>query len=638
VVVPVYKGHLETLRCLHSVLVARTSTPFELVVINDASPDKKLAADLEQLAEQGLFTLYRNSSNRGFVYTANRGLRLHPQRDVVLLNADTEVFDGWLDRLVSAANRNERTGTVTPLSNNATICSYPQFLQDNPYPLELGYAELDGLAAAVNAAEEVEAPTAVGFCTYLRRVCLDDVGLFDEETFGRGYGEENDFSLRASARGWRNVIVGDVFVYHSGSASFQGEKAKALHTAMAILGKRYPTYHSDVAAFIDRDPLAEWRRRLDWGRLCRLSREKNVLIIVHGRGGGTERHVQEDIRAFKQRGYGVYLLRPVPALPTHFELSHHATKTVPNIRPFAIADTARLGQALRELQITDVHTHSLIDAVPDAPKHVTDLVRAIDARWEANLHDYKVMCPRINLVDERGRYCGEPSEAACNRCLESRGSIFGRPDIREWRVMHRRALHAADAVLVPDADMADRLLRYFPEVDFKVSPHDDVDESQIEISLPRLDSGEDLHVVVIGAISEIKGYDVLLACAKDAKKRRLPLRFTLMGYSVNDRQLEKAGVQVTGRYLEGQGLSLLRSLEPHVIWLPSLWPETYSYTLSLALQVSRPVFAFDIGAIAARLRRLGQADMLVPLLISDSPQALNARLLACRRRWGADAA
>ena len=638
VVVPVYKGHLETLRCLYSVLAADTSTPFELIVINDASPDRDLSENLERLATQGLFTLYQNSSNRGFVYTANRGMSLHPQRDVVLLNADTEVFDGWLDRLAAAARRDGRTATVTPLSNNATICSYPQFIQDNPYPLELDFAELDGLAADVNKSEEVEVPTAVGFCTYLKRACLNEVGQFDEKTFGRGYGEENDFSLRAAARGWRNVVACDVFVYHSGSASFQGEKAKALHAAMGILEKRYPSYHRDVAAFIERDPLAQWRQRLDWARLCRQSRDKNVIVIVHGRGGGTERHVQEDLGELRGRGFGVYLLRPVPGLPTHFALSHHATKSVPNIRPFAIADTARLAQALRELRITDVHTHSLIDAVSDAPKHVTHLVKTIDARWEANLHDYKVICPRINLADETGRYCGEPNNAACNRCLENRGSIFGRPDIREWRAMHSAALSAADAVLVPDADMAKRLVRYFPSTHFEVSPHDDVDLNGIEIALPHLEGGEDLHIVVIGAISDIKGYGVLLACAKDAKKRRLPLRFTVMGYSVNDRQLDKAGVEVTGRYLEGQGLSLLHSLGPHLIWLPSLWPETYSYTLSLALQAKRPVFAFDIGAIAARLRRINQADMLVPLSLADSPQALNAQLLTYRNRWSAEVA
>jgi len=76
---------------------------------------------------------------------------------------------------------------VTLLSNNATICSYPRFLQENPFPLELNFAELDALTATVNAGVEVEAPTGVGFCMYIKRAALQDVGVFDQKnaTFSR---------------------------------------------------------------------------------------------------------------------------------------------------------------------------------------------------------------------------------------------------------------------------------------------------------------------------------------------------------------------------------------------------------------------------------------------------------------------
>ncbi len=176
VVVPVYQGRAETLRCLYSVLAASCTTSFELVVIDDAGPDAELNEDLERLSSRGLFTLMSNPQNLGFVHTVNRGMALHPKRDVVLLNADTEVFDGWLDRLRLTALRHPRTATVTPLSNNATICSYPRFLQDNPFPLELSYAELDALTATVNAGVAVEAPTGIGFCLYIKRAVLKEVG------------------------------------------------------------------------------------------------------------------------------------------------------------------------------------------------------------------------------------------------------------------------------------------------------------------------------------------------------------------------------------------------------------------------------------------------------------------------------
>jgi GT2 family glycosyltransferase/glycosyltransferase involved in cell wall biosynthesis len=637
VVVPVFNGRAETLRCLHSVLTAACTTSFELVVIDDASPDAELVGDLKGLSSQGLFSLLVNPKNLGFVRTANLGMALHPGRDVVLLNSDTQVFDGWLDRLRQAAHRHLRTATVTPLSNNATICSYPRFLQDNPFPLELSYSELDILTAAVNAGGEVEAPTGVGFCMYIKHTALEEVGPFDEAAFGRGYGEENDFCQRAIRQGWRNIIAADVFVHHWGSASFQGEKAKRVRHALKTMDRLHPNYQKDVARFIECDPLAAVRRRLDHARLQRVSRKKNVLIVCHNRGGGAERHVQEEILRLNQEGYGVFLLRPAAGRPSHAVLRHPAARSLPNLFSVPLADTGAMTAALKELGITEIHTHSLVDFAPDFPDHLVALVKALDARWEVNLHDYKVICPRINLADENGFYCGEPSETTCDRCLAEYGSDFGVKYIRAWRAMHRRALFAADQVLVPDPDVAERLGCYYPEVSFNVSPHQDIDPARIRPRLQSLAADDRLRIVVIGAIGKIKGFDVLLACAQNAKLRRLPLEFILMGYSMNDRRLRQAGVKVTGRYLEENAQDTLEALFPHMAWLPSVWPETYSYTLSIALKAGLPVAAFDIGAIARRLRQRGLGNGLLPLAMAHRPGEINECFIKERHYFLPDA-
>ena len=142
----------------------------------------------------------------------------------MLLNSDTEVANDWLDRLLRAAYAYPDVGTVTPFSNNATICSYPFEGWTGGVPGSLGLAELDRLFASTNAGRTVDLPTAVGFCMCIRRACLERIGPFDAERFGRGYGEENDFCMRAAGAGWRNVLAGDVFVYHEGAVSFSGER------------------------------------------------------------------------------------------------------------------------------------------------------------------------------------------------------------------------------------------------------------------------------------------------------------------------------------------------------------------------------------------------------------------------------
>src|SRR4030095_3392247 len=132
-------------------------------------------------------TLLRNAENLGFVRTVNRGMSLHPERDVVLLNSDTEVANDWLARFRAAAYPAADIATVTPLSNNATICSYPFEGWTGGMPGKLGLAVLDALFAKANRGARVDIPTAVGFCMYIRRDALERVGLFDAEAFPRGY-------------------------------------------------------------------------------------------------------------------------------------------------------------------------------------------------------------------------------------------------------------------------------------------------------------------------------------------------------------------------------------------------------------------------------------------------------------------
>ena len=518
--------------------------------------------------------------------------------------------------------------TITPLSNSATICSYPRFNHDNPFPLEIPYAELDRLTAEVNRGVVVEAPTGVGFCMVMRRDAITDVGVFDEAAFGKGYGEENDFCQRAIKKGWTNLIAADVFVRHLGGASFQGEKEGRVRAAIATLKRKHPRYDSDISDFVVNDPLAAVRERLDWARLRRFQGKGNVLLVSHNRGGGTERHIREDTARLEAEGKGVYFLRPQKGGLGRLVISHPKIRSFANLPVFDLSNEAPLVAALQHLNITEVHTHGLVDFPPGAPEKVTALARQMGARYEVNLHDYKVICPRLNLIDEQGIYCGEPDDASCNQCLQRRGSDFGVTDIVGWRLAHGAALRAADSVYAPHEDVQLRINRYFPDVQVHVVPHEALDLAAAPTRYPSLDAGDRLRVVVIGAIGKIKGYDILKRCALHAKANGLPIDFVVMGFSADDHALREAGVAVTGRYVDADAERVLAKLQPHVVWLPSTWPETYSYTLSLALVGGYPVVAFDLGANASRLREVGQGDLLLGLGAMTDADMVNRKFMS----------
>ena len=271
VVIPVHDGGEVALACLRSV---RASVPdgTKIVVVDDGSTEPALIAALDGLAATQEIHVVRHKQAQGFPASANAGIRAARGRDVVLLNSDTLVPPGWLQRLRAAAYSACDIGTVTPLSNHASILSYPGEAGGNPCPDQAATNRLDRLARRANGGDVVDIPVGVGFCLYLRRDCLAETGAFRAELFAQGYGEENDLCLRARRLGWRNVALPGLFIGHLGGASF-GSRARHLRARNEkIIERLHPGHDALIQDFIARDPLAEARRRIDllrWRKCAR---------------------------------------------------------------------------------------------------------------------------------------------------------------------------------------------------------------------------------------------------------------------------------------------------------------------------------------------------------------------------------
>lgn len=597
IIVPVYKGLADTQRCIRSVLSAPQSTPYRLIIVNDCSPEPEVTEWLRQVAqEHPSILLLENAVNLGFVATVNRGMECSDQHDVLLLNSDTEVANDWLDRLCRAAHVNGRVGTVTPFSNNATICSYPRFCAANDLPAGYDTARLDALFAQTVPGLVVDVPTGVGFCMYIRRDCLSEVGLFDVATFGMGYGEENDFCRRAHRAGWRNLHALDTFVRHAGGVSFGASKSARELAALKTLQRLYPDYDKAVQDYIELDPARQARLAVDQRRLA-ASGKPVVLAVMHNRGGGTVRHALE-LAQHLAAAATFFMLRPIDA--TEVSLEWVGNDEGFECRFRLPSEFPALLQMLRDLGVCHVHYHHLIGH----SEEILHLANSLGVDYDFTAHDYYSVCPQVSLTDERGLYCGEAGSAQCNSCVQQRPAP-GNGSIEDWRRHHGRFLEQARHVLTPSADTRDRLARYLPQCDLRVVPHTDLPASgSLPIPAPhrQLSALAPLKVVVLGALSSIKGADLLESVALAAAQAGSPLEFHLLGYAYRPLTSQpKASLTVHGAYDETDLPRLLNWLQPDLVWFPALWPETYSYTLSAALMAGLPVLATDLGAFSERL-------------------------------------
>jgi GT2 family glycosyltransferase len=260
VCIPVF-GALEDLRgCLDSVL-RHTDPAVPILVADDCSPEpgvEELLSKADAAAAGRTVFWWRQERNAGFPRNCNDSFAAAAPADVVVLNSDCQVAEGWLDSLHEAAYSDSVVASATPLTNNGTIVSVPDRNRPDPaLPEGMTLDEVAGLIGRESLRLRPLLPTAIGHCTYFKRSALELVGGFDE-VYSPGYGEEVDWSQRCVQRGLGHVLADDVFVFHKGSGSFSAATARLQEEHHRLNTSRFPYYERWVrqAAASEYTPLA----------------------------------------------------------------------------------------------------------------------------------------------------------------------------------------------------------------------------------------------------------------------------------------------------------------------------------------------------------------------------------------------
>lgn len=584
VIIPVYNA-LEFLKeCVDSIYKSADASLFELLIINDCSPDVNIKLFLDNLKHSNLKVLH-NEKNLGFVGNCNKAMKLAAPNDVILLNSDTEVTPGWIEKLQQAAYSSKKIATVTPLSNNAVIASVPIPFQDNDIPDGYDKDLMNRTIERLSPRSYPEVPTGVGYCMYVRRDALEDLGLFDEVLFAKGYGEENEFCQRAIEHGWINILDDSTFIYHKGHASFTSEKAEPKENMQKLLSK-YPNYMIDAARYASNNPLRGFTStlRILFQLKVGLKGTKTILVLKHldiGAGGGTTKHVH----ALAEQGeYNYVILYPSPDQEVIMEI-HQGGKLwkLRRIR-IKITDTKRIKQLLEllgeALEIRTIHVHHLLGWGSETLASVLDLkeytILSFHDLYLTNASPAFFMDPSTkNLTVSSAKYKAKMKE------------LFERVDLR----------------IAPSKYVAEHFTREFDlEKEIEVIPHG------IKLPKRRLrfsNFKNNLNIAFLGIPVRSKGIDIFMQLIKEHKNQ---FNFFIVGTKQHDFYdylkefdlKEYVDFQIFP-YEDGDPQRILQEHKIDLIILPSKVPESFSYALSESWQSGIPVVAFDIGAIGERI-------------------------------------
>lgn len=324
--------------CLKSI-TANTQPPYTLIIIDDNS-DVETKNLLIQFSKENInLKIIKNESTSGYTKSLNQGIKVSSASIVVLLNNGTIVPSKWLDRLVECAKSDDKIGIVGPLSNTALWQSVPHLFDkdgdwsDNSLPAGWSVDKYAEEVARVSNRTYPLVGIINGFCFLIKRALIEEVGLMDEITFQKGYGEENDYCIRAVKAGWKLAIADDCYIFHSQSKSYSNEKRLLLSQKAAglLVEKHGQEVVDSLGSITKHHPLLEFMRKRcesipnlyeNRDLIAKKFKGKRILFLLPARqAGGGGNIILTEAAAMRDMGVDVQIAN-LKNNRLYFEVNH----------------------------------------------------------------------------------------------------------------------------------------------------------------------------------------------------------------------------------------------------------------------------------------------------------------------------
>lgn len=473
VIIPIYNAYEDLVKCVSSIWKHTDLKNNRLILVNDKSTDSRIKSYLDDIKGENII-VHHSEKNGGFSASVNIGMGYSDDNDVILLNSDTIVTSNWVNKIQECAYSEETIATVTPLSNSATLASFPIFGQDNPIPENVSIDELAEIVERCSFKSYPQITVAVGFCMFIKRNVIKEIGNFDEKTFGRGYGEENDFCCRAELMGYKHVLCDNTFVYHKGTGSFMSEQKKALiEEHVGILEERYPASMRNNHIFCMSRPYQYIRDNISM-YLKMYNGKKNILYVLHSdfktgasnNVGGTQLHVK-DLTMNLLDQYNVFVASKEDGkiqiscyIDEKTMLFEFDDKNVNAYYTFRDNRQANLWEnILSAFHIDLVHVHHISRMSLD----IYYIASNMNIPIITSIHDFYNLCPTYFMYNINGGVCKGQDTSLCEQCMQEQLRIcHGDMYIRKWRSEMMKALALSSIFVYPSNSAKEMFCSVYP--------------------------------------------------------------------------------------------------------------------------------------------------------------------------------
>lgn len=607
ILIPIYNGY-EFLDKLFESIVNNTSINYRLIIGNDKSPDERIVPFIENFIKNNpnVETIFiNNEENLGFLKTVNL-LQSYARNHLVILNTDTELPKYWLERLMYPIFIDDSVASTTPFTNSGTICSFPNYLDNNEIYRNLSLQQIDSTFRLINSSKTMlSVPTGVGFCMGMNFNVIQEIGMFDE-IYGKGYAEENDWCQRAIQKGYKNIHITNLFVYHKHGGSFLSEdKLRYINEHYQLLLNKFPSYDEQIQDTIKANALKDIRSLMKIMLDFNFVSAKNVLIFDHDLGGGANLYRKQKINEFLENNQFV-LLFDYNINTNDYKVSFYTDNYVDT---FEINNEKSLYKLLELIKIDETFVNGLV-TFPDVyttQKVILDLKTKFNLKLTFPIHDYFCVSPNYTLLGNDNVYTGLPINQEEHCALLRKSTLdfklyCNETNAKSWQDNWREFLQQCDEILCFSHSSENIILEAYPNLNNKLVyiPHN-ISGTFENIYHGKL-SPEGAKVIgVLGNINLPKGRNIIKEMINYIETNNLNITIALIGNI--DADIQSEHFIKTGNYSKQEVPALIKKLKIDEFFIPSVWPETYSYTTDEIMQLGYPITVFNLGAPAERVQK-----------------------------------
>jgi GT2 family glycosyltransferase len=603
VVIPVYKmtDYLDK----NLGIIKKYYPDIDVVVIDDSGHQSLVLKE-----DSPNITIIRNKDNLGYTKSINIGIKnlmMQNKKYIYTLNSDVLIDKSFFCKIQRKMRKN-RIASVTALSNGKTDydINLPNIAEETLI-LENSNKSLEIISRYFNNTS-YSTPTSIGYACAYSSKALRKVGLFDENKFPAGYGEENDWSLRATSKGFKHLMALDTVVIHKKSHSFGHRSIPLKNFGLRKVHDDYPVYSRYI------ENMAKLNRVIQKLSILNILNLQiftdNYLFISHGLGGGAtqfENEMDDEVRiSFLQSGKCGYRVHFISShtKQNRFRIEIRVEDQTNIIEDLSFEDGLEI---IRKFNFKKVYLGALsgnnnryfLSRV--ALENICDWIKINNFETNLIVHDFYSICPSYTLIDYKATYCDVPEIKVCESCI-IKNSFAATPidfmSMEDWRDLFIKFFELENIKIICWTENSRNLL---------IKTYGSLVTNKTVIVNPKIymnvsdNAYRTVKIASVGSLNYAKGSSLIIELANKFQNTFGKFKYEFSHFGGSE-FIDNSNIHYHGRYQRYELQKLLIEKEINFLIIPSLWPETYAQVVDEVSNLGLPIICLSLGGIYDRFK------------------------------------